>query len=74
MKILKLVHASKRVHNDLKPENVMIQTLDDGSRQAYLIDYGFATKLCDANNCHIAAEETAIDFQGNIYFSSLRQM
>ena len=29
--ILKIVHTSKRVHNDIKPENVMVKTLEDGS-------------------------------------------
>lgn len=58
--ILKIVHTSKRVHNDLKPENVMVQTLEDGSTQAYLIDYGFASKFIDPqnHNYHIAEHET----------------
>ena len=50
----------------------MVQTLEDGSTQAYLIDYGFASKLYGANNSHIAEEETVDAFQGNLYFSSLR--
>ena len=47
------MHTSKRVHNDLKPENVMIKTLEDGSTQAFLIDYGFVTKYYGANYSHI---------------------
>lgn len=72
--ILKIVHNSNRVHNDLKPENVMIQTLEDGSTQAYIIDYGFASKFCDGDKNHIAVDASVDLFQGNINFSSLRQM
>ena len=71
---MKIVHTSKRVHNDLKPENVMIKTLEDGSTQAFLIDYGFVTKYYGANYSHIGEEETTEDFRGNFCFSSVRQM
>lgn len=61
------MHTSKRVHNDLKPENVMVKTLEDGSTQAYLIDYGFATKFYGgANYSHISEQETTENFRGNL--------
>ena len=72
--LLKVVHTSRRVHNDLKPENVMIKTLQDGSTQACLIDYGFATKYYGEGYTHIGEQETTEDFKGNFQFSSLRQM
>ena len=45
---LKIVHTSKRVHNDIKPENIMMKTLPDGTTQAYLIDFGMASKYYDS--------------------------
>lgn len=71
---LKIVHTSKRVHNDIKPENIMMKTLPDGTTQAYLIDFGMASKYYDSEYNHISEEYTNKDFRGNLLFSSLRQM
>lgn len=39
---LAAAHFEGVIHRDLKPDNVMIQTLSDGSEQAKLIDFGIA--------------------------------
>jgi serine/threonine protein kinase len=47
---LDAVHAAGVAHCDLKPENVMLQPLSDGSEQVKLIDFGIA-KLARARVC-----------------------
>jgi len=41
--ILRLVHKSGRVYNDIKPDNIMINESNEGIR-ATLIDLGLAEK------------------------------
>ena len=66
MSIFKIVHTAHRTFNDLKPENVMISRLEDGTLKAYLIDYGFANTLRtdDQNDIYLPT------FKGNLLFSS----
>ena len=42
--IFKYTHCAKRTFNDLKPENIMIDTNGslDADPKVYLIDFGFA--------------------------------
>ena len=42
--IFKFVHCSKRTFNDLKPKNIMINTMGslDLDPKVFLIDFGFA--------------------------------
>ena len=44
--IFKYTHCAKRTFNDLKPENIMIDTNGslDADPKVYLIDFGFAQK------------------------------
>ena len=54
--ILKYVHTTRRTFNDLKPENVMINTNGgmDAEPEVYLIDFGFADKYTqDDSKDHI---------------------
>jgi len=73
--IMELVHKSNRTFNDLKPENVMINT-KYASRQisVFLIDFGFAGKFIDENGKHISENETLDMFLGNLLFASPDQM
>ena len=38
--ILKIIHASHRTYNDLRPENIMIDTQENGSTKVTLVDFG----------------------------------
>ena len=44
--IFKYTHCAKRTFNDLKPQNIMIDTQGslDADPKVYLIDFGFAQK------------------------------
>ena len=75
--IFKYTHCAKRTFNDLKLDNIMIDT--QGSMEAdpkvYLIDFGFAQKYVKKDGKeHISDKERVECFQGNIIFSSERQM
>ena len=76
--ILKYVHAARRTFNDMKLENIMINTNGDFQRtpQVFLIDFGFSKKFYkDKNSVEHIEENTLVDsFQGNILFSSHSQM
>lgn len=67
--IIRLVHKSGRVYNDVKPDNVMVNDLNNGNIEVTLIDLGLAEKYSDRNN-----GKREKDFKGNILFSSLSQM
>lgn len=57
--ILKYVHTTRRTFNDLKPENIMINTKGDldAEPEVYLIDFGFADKFTeDDSKIHIDSE------------------
>lgn len=44
--IFKYTHCAKRTFNDLKPQNIMVDTQGnlDADPKVYLIDFGFAQK------------------------------
>ena len=57
--ILKYVHTTRRTFNDLKPENIMINTNGhpEAEPEVYLIDFGFAAKYTeDDTKLHINSE------------------
>lgn len=62
---LDAVHAAGVAHCDLKPENVMLQPLSDGSEQVKLIDFGIAK---------LARPEYAGAINRSIVAGSLRYM
>ena len=62
--IFKYVHCSKRTFNDLKPENVMVNTYGniDADPEVFLIDFGFSKKYLKANGKeHIEESETVTE-------------
>ena len=71
--ILKIIHASHRTFNDLKPENVMVDMTENGLPKVHLVDYGFAEKYVkDQSKEHIASDLAVDTFRGNLDYSSLR--
>lgn len=73
MDILKIVHTSHRTYNDLKPDNIMINILENGALKVTLIDYGLADKYVeDGSSDHISSDSSVQTFRGNLFFSSLR--
>ena len=71
-----IVHGSGRTYNDLKPENVMVDTDNgnDGQVNIVLIDFGFAAKFIDKDYNHVCENQEKESFRGNILFSSWNQM
>ena len=58
--IFKIVHSAQRTFNDLKPENVMVDTQGnlDIEPKVHLIDFGFADKFISAETKeHISDKE-----------------
>ena len=75
--IFKYVHCAKRTHNDLKMENVMVNSMGDlgADPQVFLIDFGFTDKFFRKDGkTHIDENKSVDVFQGNMVFSSVRQM
>ena len=68
-KALELVHQSGYTHNDIKTNNIML----DSNQNAFLVDLGFTTKYRDANQQHMPVETVKM-FRGNILFASTHQM
>lgn len=73
--IFKYVHCSKRTYNDLKLQNVMINTMGspDADPEVFLIDFGFAAKfVCKDGKEHIPRSKQVDVFAGNMIFASER--
>ena len=71
------MHTARRTFNDLKPENIMINTNGDldAEPEVYLIDFGFADKYTQEDSkTHIDAGSQTEMFEGNLLFASLNQM
>ena len=66
---LRTVHSTGRSYNDIKPENVMIN-----GNKVTLIDFGLCTKFVDSKGNHISESEEISKFQGNLTFSTVRQL
>ena len=75
--IFKHIHCAKRTFNDLKLENIMVNTKGDlhAEPEVFLIDFGFSRKFQqkDGQN-HIEESKTVNVFLGNMLFASDRQM
>ena len=64
---LENLHLVGYTHNDIKPDNIMMDT----DAKATLIDLGCTTKFITSEKKHIEAPQTNIKFRGNILFSSV---
>ena len=62
--IFKIVHCSKRTFNDLKLQNVIINTKGnlDADPEVFLIDFGFATKYEKKEGKKHISESSLVDF------------
>ena len=62
---------SNYVHNDLKPDNIMVNRK---TGEVTLIDFGMASQYQNPDGTHISASVQTDDFQGNMLYASLDQM
>ena len=46
---LELVHLAGFIHNDLKEDNIML----DSENNAYLVDLGYTTRYLDQDDLHV---------------------
>lgn len=58
-------HRSGVVHRDIKPDNVMVETLPDGAPFARLLDFGLARPLAD---------DEGSTFHGSVAFAAPEQL
>ena len=65
---LKTLHSLGFVHNDLKPQNIVVGHHD--SSTISLIDFGLSSRYLAANGDHIKKENLG-SFSGNAMFASL---
>ena len=75
LKSLQTLHSIGITHNDIKPENIMLDEVssDKEEYKATLIDFGLSTKYQNNKGEHYKVKEVE-SFAGNIVFSSLNQM
>ena len=71
--ILCKLHSIGYIHNDIKPENILIGNNENDlrSNKIYLIDFGIATPFWNfKNNKHLKIKTTNVPFNGTFRFSS----
>ena len=57
--ILRFIHSGKRAFNGIRPENVRIDTQEDGRPKVFLIDFSHATKYVkEDSNDHIECTQS----------------
>ena len=71
--ILEVVHNSRYIHNDLKPDNIMLSFQGDNVK-VNLIDFGYAKRYFHSSTGPIRADTKVESFQGNFLFGSLNQL
>ena len=69
--LLEKLHEKGYIHNDLKPDNVMIGDPEDPESfyQIHLIDFGLSTKFLNEDGSHVK-QHNDVNFRGNTIFSS----
>jgi len=55
LKAIEILHESGRTHNDIKLENLMLETNENNMKamNVVLIDYGYASRFQSKNGDHI---------------------
>ena len=81
IRIFEQIHASGYVYNDLKPDNIMLGSIED-LPQTYtkgncfknasikLVDFGYSTKYIDKSG-HLKKKKKLERFNGNTAFASI---
>ena len=64
---MEVIHNAGFVHNDIKPDNIMIQ-----NNETTIIDFGFSRSYLE-DGIHIENEDVE-KFQGNVFFASHNRM
>ena len=63
-----MLHELKYLHNDVKPDNIVIG--NDDPDKIYLIDFGISTRYLDCHGNHLKKKDTK-RFRGSFLFASL---
>ena len=69
VKIIEDVHNARYTYNDIKPDNIMLSTSEEGEIRISLIDFGFAKKYKE-DGLHVSKNQKRDVFQGNLLFAS----
>ena len=69
MKILRRIHSHGVIHQDIKPQNILLG-LDKHQHRLYLIDYGLATYHPDSSSTSSSTHSHRSKFTGTKLFSS----
>lgn len=71
--IMKDVHGAKYSYNDLKPDNIMLTSTDNGEVRVSLVDFGYAKRYKNGSK-HVDQRTLLDNFQGNMLFGSVNQL
>ena len=69
---LELIHSTGQTHNDIKPDNIMldISSTNPADITATLIDFGFSQEYLDTKTGHHVENSRKEKFNGNICYAS----
>ena len=66
---LQIIHGEGLIHRDLKPQNLMLA--EKAEKEVYLIDFGLAKRVIDADGVHIPYYEKGNGLTGTPRFASV---